>query len=425
MLTAHLDKKLSELIPKDTPFAIAFSGGGDSTALVHALKDHPQARHVYIVDHDLRAGSKAEARAAMAVAVKCGYDAKILKWNHNSPETAIQEKARSARYDLMGQACRKEGIEYLLSAHSEDDQAETLLMRYDRMTDWRGAAGMAELTYGAIWPQLATVNIVRPLMGVSREALRDYNRSHNLTWTEDPSNENRDYTRIRARDYLKARPALRSTLLKTADKMREALDTEKSMLRSQLSQLGRVDENGIIYLTQAPLPELMFHCLRCASGQGAMIDRAKIKSLLSRMRRPSFKSATLGGAMVAKHKSGFIICRDPVAAKGRQDSHHQRRDIRRKLSLRLSDTPRIWDGRFLVTGPKHRSYMGAVYHNSESLIKEHREALKAIPLPARPTLPVSKKENSIRLLGAGIEGIHIAKSLVRSRLEAALGGQIP
>ena len=417
--------RLSKLIPRDEKFAIAFSGGGDSTALVHALRNHAQAKYVYIVDHDLREGSKEEAQAANAVAISCGFDAKVMKWQHNSPSSALQEQARNARYALMGVQCRKDEIKYLLTAHSENDQAETLLMRYERKTDWRGAAGMTELTYGAIWPQLATVNIVRPLLRVSREVLRDYNQSHNLTWTEDPSNENRDYARIRARDYLKARPALRADLLETADKMREALDIEKSILRSQLSRLGKVDENGIIYLNEPPLPELMFHCLRCAGGQGVMIDLAKIKGLLSRIRRPSFKSATLGGAMVAKHKSGFIICRDPVAAKGRQDSHHQRRDIRRKLSLRLSDTPRIWDGRFLVTGPNRRSYMGAVYHNSESLRKEHRQALKAVPAPARPTLPVSKKENSIRLLGAGVEGMRISKSLVKSRLEAALGGQIP
>lgn len=101
MLTAHLNQKLSELIPKGEPFAIAFSGGGDSTALVHALKDHPQAKHVYIVDHDLRAGSGAEAQAAKDFALACEYNSKMLKWKHNSPSSALQEKARKARYGLM------------------------------------------------------------------------------------------------------------------------------------------------------------------------------------------------------------------------------------------------------------------------------------------------------------------------------------
>ena len=53
MLLKHLNKEISKLIPYGEKFAIAFSGGGDSTALVHALKDHPQSEFVYIVDHNL------------------------------------------------------------------------------------------------------------------------------------------------------------------------------------------------------------------------------------------------------------------------------------------------------------------------------------------------------------------------------------
>jgi len=65
MLAEHVTAKLSDLIPNPTDkFAIAFSGGGDSTALVHALKDHPQRGPVYSVDHALRAGSDEEANAS-------------------------------------------------------------------------------------------------------------------------------------------------------------------------------------------------------------------------------------------------------------------------------------------------------------------------------------------------------------------------
>jgi len=423
MITAHLNKKLSELIPEDASFAIAFSGGGDSTALVHALKDHPQACHVYIVNHDLRAGSNAESQAAKRFAVTCGYDAKVLKWKHNSPKTAIQEKARSARYGLMGGQCRKDDIKYLLTAHSEDDQAETLLMRYERKTDWRGAAGMAELTYGAVWPELASVSLVRPLLGIRRETLRDYNRVHALRWAEDPSNENRNYARIRARDYLGGRLDLRKDLLDMARKMRAGMIAEKTILRAQFSRIGQIDKNGIITLTDIPLPELMFHCLRCAGGQSGLIDRAKIRRLLPQMRASSFKSATLGGAIVVKHKTGFVICRDPVAVKGRQDSHHERGNLRHELNFGLSSKEQLWDGRFLVTGPK-KSHMGSVYHDRTLLPKVQNQFLEDVPAPARATLPVSISKNSIRVLGVGEAGSHIVKCIVKARLEAALGGQI-
>lgn len=425
MLTAHLYQKLSELIPKDKPFAIAFSGGGDSTALVHALKDHPQAKHVYIVDHDLREGSGAEAEAAKQFATGCGYKTKVLKWNHNAPRTGLQEKARRARYGLMGDQCRSDGMEYLLTAHSEDDQAETLLMRYDRKTDWRGAAGMADMTYGPVWPELAIVNLVRPLLDVTRQGLRDYNRKYNLMWSEDPSNENRDYARIRARGYLKTRPKLRVNLLSTARDMRGCLDEEKRFLRSEFSRIGGIDPNGMFTLSETPVPELMFHILRCAGGQGGIIDRAKIRHLHTQIRAESFKSATLGGALIVKHKGNFVICRDPVSVKGRQDSHHERKNIKTRLGFRLSDKPQIWDGRFSVTGPKHRSYMGSVHQSSALLNEEQRKALKKIPIAARSTLPVSLQESLIKSIGHQDLGTRTVISLVKARLEAALGGKLP
>jgi len=424
MLTAHLYPKLSELIPQDELFAIAFSGGGDSTALVHALKDHPQSKHVYIVDHDLRKGSSAESLSAKQFASTYGFKTKVLKWKHNSPSTAIQEKARKARYGLMGEQCRQDGIKYLLTAHSQDDQAETLLMRYDRKTDWRGAAGMAKKTYGPVWPELAMVTVLRPLLDITREQLRDYNRQHDLMWAEDPSNENRDYARIRARDYLKTRPDIRANFLETAHDLQDCLVQEKTVLREQFSQIGEIDSNGIIRLKSLPVPELLFHCLRCAGGRGGTIDRARIRKLLTQMRSKSFKSATLGGALVARDKTDFIICRDPVSVKGRQDNHHTRAEIRNELIFELSEVPRLWDGRFIVTGPQQGSYMGSIFHDSEFLNKQQREMLKSIPAPARPTLPVAKQGNSIRKIGHQGLGSLTVKSLVKSRLEAALGGKL-
>ncbi len=424
MLIAHLNKKLSALIPKGEKIAIAFSGGGDSTALVHALKEHPRAQCIYIVDHDLRGGSNAEAESAKAFAANRGYDAKILKWDHNSPKTGLQEKARRARYGLMGAACRKDNIKYLLTAHSEDDQAETLLMRYERKTDWRGAAGMAELSYGPVWPELAMVNIVRPLLDVSRQRLRDYNQEQGLIWAEDPSNQNRDYARIRARDYLSSRSGLRDDLLSTGKLMRGYMQEEGALLREQFTQIGQIDIHGIITFSAVPYPELLFHALKAGGGQGGVIDRAKIKKLLLSMRAPGFKSATLGGALVARHKDVFIICRDPVAVKGREDSHHSRKDLRGKLGMRLKPYPQIWDGRFSVTGPKTRSFMGSVHQDAELLRPKHRDVLKAIPPAARPSLPVSKHENDIRILGHHDSGSRTVISLVQMRLEAALGGKL-
>ena len=69
------------------------------------------------------------------------------------------------------------------------------MMRYDRKTDWRGAAGMSSITYAPVWPELSLVNIVRPLLGVSRQVSEGLQyQVIKLKWSEDPSNKDTKYT---------------------------------------------------------------------------------------------------------------------------------------------------------------------------------------------------------------------------------------
>ena len=199
--------------------------------------------------------------------------------------TAVQEKARIARYGLIGDKCREKGIKYLLTAHNLEDQVETLMMRYDRKTDWRGAAGMSSITYAPVWPELSLINIVRPLLGVPRQLLRDYNINNKIKWSEDPSNKDMKYTRIKVRNYLQERPSLAELLLQTSKEMKEFVKEENQILLEQFRKIGKIDQFGNIYLNEIPYPELMFHCLRATSGQGCMIDRSKIKKLLRRMEK--------------------------------------------------------------------------------------------------------------------------------------------
>lgn len=416
-LKAHLHYKIDELIPKGESFAIASSGGGDSTALVHALKGHPQAKRVYIVDHNLREGSAKEAEDARAFAAECGYEVKVLMWNHESPDSGIQEKARCARYALMGQQCRVEGIKYLLTAHHQDDQAETLLMRYARKTDWRGASGMAEVTYAPIWPELAMVNIVRPLLGRTRQELRDYNRLEKLSWAEDPSNENRDFARIRARDMLLQQSELRADLLETAQDMRAALTIERAILREDARAKLTINTIGSIYLSSKPLPELLFHCLRAASGSGQHLDRAKIKRLLKMMSTETFKSATLGGALVAREKSGFVISRDPVAVTGRRDKGQGVS----AMPMEITNEYQIWDGRWAV-----KSGLSNISITSQYSLDNPRDSRR----PAyKITQPVLRRESKSRDEFEIFETMNVggvdAICLVQKRLDAALGIKTP
>lgn len=415
MLAIHLTSQLLEIIPNpNDKFAIAFSGGGDSTALVHALKNHPQRGSVFIVDHALRAGSTQEALTAKSFALSCGYETQILTWKHNLPKTGLQEKARRGRYGLMGDACRAVGIRYLLTAHNRDDQAETLMMRYDNNTQWRGAAGMASMSYGAVWPELAQVSIFRPLLDISREELRDYNRLHNLKWIEDPSNDNRDFARIRARDYLATRNIQKSNFIATAKDMRQGLTSEQKRLSNQFKEV-QLGHGGDITFSNLPSSELLALSLRSVGGGDQPVNRQRLALRYNKLKTGDIRAFTFMGAKATMDEGRLILSRDLVAVTGRRNQNI----APRAAELELTPEPQIWDGRFMVSsqgeGHKIRANYGLKLMRSNALKKQ----LAASHASVRPTLPVIAHKNTAYTLDE--IGAVEAKCLVGPRLEAAFG----
>jgi tRNA(Ile)-lysidine synthase len=136
---------------------LAVSGGPDSIALLilaarwrAARKRGPKLLAVTI-DHGLRAESAAEAKHVARLARRLGVAHRTLHWTGKKPKTGLQEKAREARYRLLAQAGAEAGASHLLTAHTVDDQAETVLMRLLRGSGPAGLGGMAP-TSPLPWP---------------------------------------------------------------------------------------------------------------------------------------------------------------------------------------------------------------------------------------------------------------------------------
>lgn len=345
MLTEFQLNQIIDSMPQER-FAIAFSGGGDSTALVHMCRNVRPAPLVLIVDHALRVGSRKEAKQAQKFASSLGLDARLLIWKHNNPTTGLQEKARRGRYGLMGQVCRDEGIRYLLTGHTRDDQAETLLMRYERNTGWRGAAGIAKQVYAPVWPALAKVSILRPLLEVSRSALRDYNQSHKLNWSEDPSNKNMDFERIRARTYLRDRPGMARHLLHSAQGIRQNLQSERARLGT-LNPFKVSELSGCITTDRNASAQFLGFCLLAAGGEDSLPTPTQLSRLARQVGRDGFKSATLSNALIVAQDENLYIGSDPSVYKGRSN-----KAAIQPLSLIAGDS-HIWGGRFLLSASQN------------------------------------------------------------------------
>ncbi len=375
--------------------------------------------HVFIIDHNLRAGSAVEVSQAAKLARSLGYIVATDRWDHNGITSGIQVKAREYRYTALGQLCRDASLAHLLTAHTADDQAETLLMRLDRQTGWRGLAGMPARAYAPLWPALAGVTLHRPWLGVSRSSLRDYNHIEDVTFIDDPSNENRDFTRVRARQALSADRRLRIDLLEQQCAARVRLNAERGVHAEWLSKYARVSPHGFIETDAVPPKELLLHCLNSVAGKGGPIDAAKRGYLAAQMDRSTFKSATLAGAWVTKTSQTFVFARDMVAVTGRKgQSGLTREDIPQGRN-------RLWDGRFWIRAKGESMSVEPAFGHLQNIRQAHDlKHIFNLPKVVRSSLPLYNRADDVLGFGA-MDGKYIqAEATTASRLHDLYPGAI-
>jgi tRNA(Ile)-lysidine synthase len=185
------------------PIAVAVSGGGDSLALMHLLrafaKAHKQKPPVVLtVDHGLRKSSKADADKVAAWAKQASLKAHVLAWRGAKPNSGIEAAAREARYRLMGAWLTRHKITTLFVGHTQDDQAETFLLRLARGS---GLDGLSAMGAHAPWPVpgFPALTVARPLLGFGRDALRAHLKALGQAWLDDPMNDDAAFDRVKIR----------------------------------------------------------------------------------------------------------------------------------------------------------------------------------------------------------------------------------
>jgi tRNA(Ile)-lysidine synthase len=192
---------LTRLCP-DGRLGVAVSGGSDSTALLMLAEGWARGSggsvRAATVDHRLRAASAAEAAAVGAVCARLGVPHSILTWQDGPGPGNLQAQARAARTALLGDWAREAGLSAVALGHTADDQAETVLLRLARGSGVDGLSAMAEDT------RRAGMRWLRPLLSERRETLRDWLTARGVAWSDDPSNADPRFDRVRARTALAA-----------------------------------------------------------------------------------------------------------------------------------------------------------------------------------------------------------------------------
>ena len=183
---------------------LAVSGGPDSIALMwlaarwrRALARGPQLIAV-TVDHGLRPEAAREAREVKRLAQSLDLPHRTLRWTGTKPQTGLPAAAREARYCLLTQAARLSHATHILTAHTRDDQAETLLMRLLRGSGIAGLAAMARES------ERDGLRLARPLLDVSKAQLIATLKKAGIDFADDRTNRDLSFTRPRLRAVMPA-----------------------------------------------------------------------------------------------------------------------------------------------------------------------------------------------------------------------------
>jgi tRNA(Ile)-lysidine synthase len=219
---------------------VAVSGGADSTALFLGLNE--LVRNGYLdlklivghLDHGLRKLSRQDAQWVSKLGKGLGYDVVIARRNLKpsvpKPGTNVEQTARKARYDFLLQTAQKTGSRYVLTAHTLDDQAETVLLRLLRGSAAEGLSGASAVRSLAA---NSDVQLVRPLLSWARRGdTENYCRVLRIDFRVDEMNEDEKFSRVRVRKHLL--PLMKSF----NNRIVEALGRTASLLNEDAAALG-------------------------------------------------------------------------------------------------------------------------------------------------------------------------------------------
>jgi tRNA(Ile)-lysidine synthase len=325
--TANLASRFAELeevAGKPARYVIAFSGGLDSTVLVHALaslKSHDGwnsnvpvlAIHI---DHNMQPESAAWSDQCREVASGLGIEFRSLTVDvqiesGKGPEAS----ARDARYSALHGELASD--DWLLSAHHREDQAETLLLNLIRGSGPAGLAGIGSIRrFGPGW-------LVRPMLNVNRVEIQQYAMDEGLRWVEDPSNTDRRFDRNFLRHEvllrLKSRwPDIAARLQRSAGHAGEASQLLVDLAEMDLQVLGsttqRLPIDGLSALSEARQRNVIRYSIRdqgLPTPTALQLDRIMSEVIPARVDAQPL--VRWPGASVRRYRNGLYLLPDTLA----------------------------------------------------------------------------------------------------------------
>jgi tRNA(Ile)-lysidine synthase len=370
-VASNLDAAFASELPKCV--GIAVSGGGDSIALLHLTHAWATVRNVTLsaitIDHNLRDSSAEETASVAQWCAELGvlHTVRVWRdWDHNGN---LQDAARQARYRLINDW--RGDIEHILIGHTLDDQAETLLLRLKRGSGVDGMTGMRSVA-----DHPCGMTLIRPLLNITRQDLRDYLVACDQSWFDDPSNDNTAFDRIAMRQLLPQlklagisldRFALMSSHMQRAQ---DALDhTAKDVFQTIGLQQGTdliFDQSGFFETHSETQSRLISAGLCWISGNAYRPRFEALQRALSDVQ--DGKTSSLHGCLIYPHQKTLRITREYAATQSSVDQT-------------------VWDGRWQgVDLPTDYSVQALGEHGAAQLVGDVRKNVPFRSLSAQPAI---------------------------------------
>lgn len=352
-LAQRFADEMGQLLGPNFPDALglAVSGGGDSMAMLHLCAGWARVMGISLkvvtIDHKLRPESADEAAMVAAECADLALSHTTLHWNWDGAGN-LQDAARMGRRDLIGRW--RGDLRHVLFAHTEDDQAETFLLRLKRGSGVEGLSAMttcSEVVSHASDPttgMTARWFILRPLLAASRAELRHYLKVLKVPFADDPGNEDTQYDRVRMRELLDAMELAgigRARIAETASRLsrsREALARRAIQIASEVCR----QQHGSIIFDRERLADVEVDTrLRLLAAALQFVSSAPYRPRLTALedlldRALSGGEGTLHGGRVMLSGDDLVVTREAQATGG-------------KVSV-LNGTA-VWDHRWLISGP--------------------------------------------------------------------------
>ena len=312
------------------------------------------------VDHGLRPEARTEAEFVARACAHLGIRHTILTWRDHEPGN-LMARAREARMRLLGEWARARNPRpAILLGHTRDDQAETLLMRLMRGSGLDGLAAMqpARQAEGATW--------LRPLLGFGRDELRHWLRAQGIGWTDDPSNEDQRFDRVRARKTIEALGMDAALLAQSARLLGESREDLAALTWGMVKDRLRLEHGEVILPADLiARPELArrvtLAALRVLNGPGYPPRADSLEHFIAAAR--AGKAAVLNGVRV-EPATDWRFMREPAAC------------------APPAPAPGDWDHRWRISGPETPgATVAAMGHAGLAMLKDRKIDWRASGLP--------------------------------------------